>query len=58
MTTQAKTNNLNYSIDPTFSRVSRLFVLSFKNEGDRTSYLKYYTPEVEIKTLIYWLMAI
>ena len=55
MTTQTKTNNLNYSIDPAFSR---LFVLSFKNEGDTTSYLKYYTPEVEIKTLMYWLMAI
>ena len=49
MTTQAKTNNLNCLIDPAFSRVNRLFVLSLKNEEDRTSFLKYYTPEVEIK---------
>ena len=32
MTKQTKTNNLNYLIDPTFSKVNRLFVLSFKNE--------------------------
>ena len=49
MTTQAKTNKLNYLIDPAFSRFNRLFVLSLKNEEDRTSFLKYYTPEVEIK---------
>ena len=49
MTNQTKTNNLNYLIDPTFNKVSRLFVLSFENEKDRTSFLKYYTPRVEIK---------
>ena len=49
MTNQAKTNNLNYLIDPTFNKVNRLFVLSFENEDDRTSYSKYYTPKVEIK---------
>ena len=42
-------NNLNYLIDPTFSNVNRLFVLSFKNEDDRTSYYKCYMPSVEIK---------
>ena len=42
-------NNLNYLIDPTFSNVNRLFVLSFENEDDRTSYYKYYIPNVEIK---------
>ena len=31
---QTKTNNLNYLIDPTFSRVNRLSVLSFENEKD------------------------
>ena len=36
MTTQAKTNNLSYLIDPKFSKVNRLFGLSFKNENDRT----------------------
>ena len=49
MTNRTKTNNLNYLIDPTFSEVNRLFVLSFENEGDRTSYFKYYTPNVKIK---------
>ena len=38
MIKQAKTNNLNYMIDPTFSKVNSLFVLSFKNEDDRTSF--------------------
>ena len=49
MTNQNKTNNLNYLIDPTFNIVNRLFVLSYENEDDRTSYSKYYTPKVEIK---------
>ena len=35
MTTQTKTNNLYYLIDPTFIKVNRLFVLSFENEDDR-----------------------
>ena len=38
MSNQNKSNNLNYLIDPTFSDVNRLFVLSFENEDDRTSY--------------------
>ena len=46
---QAKNNNLNYLIDPTFDKVNRLFVLSFENEDDRTSYYKYFVPNVEIK---------
>ena len=29
MTTQSQNNNLNYLIDPTFTNVNRLFVLSF-----------------------------
>ena len=49
MTNQTKTNNLNYLIDPTFNEVNRLFVLSFENEEDRTSFSKYYTPKVETK---------
>ena len=49
MTNQTKTNNLNYLIDPTFNKVNRLFVLSFENEEDRTSFSKYYVPQVEIK---------
>ena len=31
MTDQTKTNHLNYLIDPTFTKVNRLFVLSFEN---------------------------
>ena len=49
MSNQNKNNNLNYLIDATFSNVNRLFVLSFENEDDRTSYYKYYAPSVEIK---------
>ena len=46
---QTTTENLYYLIDPTFNNVNRLFVLAFKNESDRSSYSKYYTPTVEIK---------
>ena len=46
---QTKNNNLNYLIDLTLSKVNRLFVLSFTNEDDITSFSKYYTPTVEIK---------
>ena len=46
---QTKNNNLNYLIDPTFTNVDRLFVLSFLNDNDRTSFSKYYVPTVEIK---------
>ena len=49
MTNQTKTNNLNYLIDKTFTKVNRLFVLSFENEEDRTSFSKYYVSKVEIK---------
>ena len=49
MSNQNKNNNLNYLIDPIFSNVNRLFVLSFENEDDRTSYYKYYVVSVEIK---------
>ena len=49
MSNKTKNNNLNYLIDPTFTKVNRLFVLSFENEDDRTYFSKYYTPTVEIK---------
>ena len=49
MSNQTKNNNLNYLIDPTFTNVNRLFVLSYKNEDDRTSFSKYCVPSVEIK---------
>ena len=49
MTNQTKTNHLNHLIDPSFTKVNRLFVLSFENEQDRTYFSKYYVPKVEIK---------
>ena len=45
LSNQTKNNNLNYLID----KVNSLFVLSFENENDRTSFSEYYTLNVEIK---------
>ena len=49
MSNQTNNNSLNYLIDPTFTNVNILFVLSFENENDRTYFSKYYVPKVEIK---------
>ena len=49
MSNQAANNNLNYLIDPKFTNVNGLFVLSFENENDRVYFSKYYSPKVEIK---------
>ena len=49
MTNQTQNNNLNYFLDPTFTKVNRLFVLSFQNENDRTSFSKYFGPNDQIK---------
>ena len=49
MTNQTKNNNVNYLVDPTFSKVNRLIVLSFEKENDRTSFSKYYVPNIQIK---------
>ena len=49
MSNQTKNNNLNYLIDPTFTNLSRLFVLSYENKNDRTSFSNYYVPKAEIK---------
>ena len=46
---QTANNNLNYLIDPTFTKVNRLIVLAFENEEDRTSFSDCYVPKVEIK---------
>ena len=48
MSNQTKNSNLNYLIDPTFTNVNRLFVLTFENEDDITSFSKYYVPKVKI----------
>ena len=56
MTAQNNNNNLNYLIDPTFTNVNRLFVLSFKRIEEnnakidyRDSFSHYYVPKVQIK---------
>ena len=52
MTIQPQNNNLNYLIDPTFTNVNRLFVLSFTrdNAGDNREFFShYYVPNIEIK---------
>ena len=49
MSNQTKNNNLNHLIDHTFTNVNRLFVLTFENKDDITSFSKYYLPKVEIK---------
>ena len=36
-------------INPAFTKVNRLIVLSFENENNRTSFSKYYLPSVQIK---------
>ena len=47
MINQTKTNNWNDLIDPPFTKVNRLFVLSIENEEDRTSCIKYYTLKLK-----------
>ena len=57
MTIQPQNNNLNYLIDPTFTNVNRLFVLSFarnNNTDSRYSYSNYYVPKVKINDLMYY----
>ena len=49
MTYQTKNNNLNYLVDPTFTNVGRLFVVSFENENDGTYFSKYYVTKPYIK---------
>ena len=39
---------LDFTIDPNFQGVNRLFVLLFENKDNRTVQTKYYLPTVEI----------
>ena len=50
MTIQPQNNNLNYLIDPTFTNVNRLFVLSFSKNvlGDKRDSFSDYVSKVEI----------
>ena len=59
MTVQSNSNNLNYLIDPTFTKINRLFVLSFARNarGDHgDSFSNYYVPNVETKISVFWLL--
>ena len=53
MTIQPQNNNLSYLIDPTFTNVNRLFVLSFERTEDckdyRDSFSHQYAPKAQIK---------
>ena len=56
MTIQNNNNNLNYLVDPTFTNVNRLFVLSLERIEEnnvkkdyRDSFSHYYVPKVQIK---------
>ena len=54
MTVQSSNNNLNYWIDPTFTKVNTLLVLTFERnaEGDwRDSFSHFYVPKVQVKDL-------
>ena len=51
MPIQPQNDNLNYLIDPTFTNVNRLFVLSFSrniNTDGRYSFLNYYVHKVKV----------
>ena len=48
MTTEAINNNLNILIDPTFTKVHRLFVLAYQNADDRQSFSQFYLPNVMV----------
>ena len=45
----AQDSNLNHLVEPSFQRVTRLLVLAFENDAQRTSAKGYYLPNVEIK---------
>ena len=48
LTVQAQNQYLDSVINPSFQGVNRLFVLSFQNNGSRTSYTIYNLPLVEV----------
>ena len=49
MINQTKIIQFNHLINPTFTKVNKLFVLPFENEEGRISFSKCYVPKVEIK---------
>ena len=53
MTNQTENNTLNYLTDTKFTKVNRLFVLSFENENDRTSFFKVLCTKCSNKRLVW-----
>ena len=49
MTTESVNNNLNILIDPTFTNVNKLFVLTYQTADDRQSFSQFYLPRVMVK---------
>ena len=49
MTAEEVNINLNILIDPTFTNVNRLFVLTYQTADDRQSYSQFYLPKVMVK---------
>ena len=52
MTIQRSNNGLNYLMDPTFTKINKLFALSFERNAERDrrdSFSHYYVPNYEIK---------
>ena len=49
VTVQQRNRYLDFLINPSFQGVNKLFVLSFENNGGRTSYTRHYFTLVEIK---------
>ena len=46
MITEAVNSNLNILIDPAFTNVNRLFLLTYQNADDRQSCSQFYLPKV------------
>ena len=51
MTTEETNNNLNILIDPTFTNVNRLFVLTYpiNDDNNRQSFFHFYLPSIMVK---------
>ena len=52
MTIQRSNNGLNYLMDPIFTKINKLFVLSFERNAERDrrdSFSHYYVPNYEIR---------
>ena len=52
VTVQQQNRYLDLRINPGFQAVNILFILSFEDNGGRTSYTRYYLSQVEINVMI------